>query len=51
METNLHKKKNKVTEIGLIKETVDYSEEIKSHRDLKSLTGDEEVVRAFLVDS
>jgi len=50
IETNLHKQKNKVAEIGLIKETVDYSEEIKSHRDLKSLTGDEEVVRAFLVD-
>jgi len=50
IETNLHKQKNKVSEIDLIKETVNYSEEIKSHRQLKSLTGDEEVVRAFLVD-
>ena len=46
----LNRQKNKVAEINLSKESVSYSEKIKSNRDLKSLTGDEEVVRAFLIN-
>ncbi len=46
----LSKQQNKVVEISLKKETVSYSEKIKSNRTLKVLTGDEEIVRAFLID-
>jgi len=46
----LNKQKNKVAQINLEKETVSYSEKIKSNRTLKVLTGDEEVVRAFLIN-
>ncbi len=46
----LSKQQNKVVEINLEKETVSYSEKIKSNRTLKVLTGDEEIVRAFLID-
>ena len=50
IEKSLNKQKNKVAEINLEKETVSYSEKIKSNRNLKVLTGDEEIVRAFLID-
>ena len=50
VEQNLQKQKNSVAKINIDKATVQYSEKIKHHRDLKSLTGDEEIVRAFLID-
>jgi type I restriction enzyme M protein len=50
VEQNLKKRKNKVAEINIDKATVQYSEKIKQNRVLKSLTGDEEIVRAFLID-
>ena len=50
VELKLEKQKNNVARINLEKESVNYSEKIKHSRILKSLTGDEEVVRAFLID-
>lgn len=51
IENKLSKEKNNcIASVNLEKETVSYSEKIKQHRKLKSLTGDEEVVRAFLLD-
>jgi type I restriction enzyme M protein len=50
IENILKKQKNKISEINLEKETINYSEKIKSNRTLKVLTGDEEVVRAFLIN-
>lgn len=50
IEQNLHKQKNSVAKITTDKATVQYSEKIKLNRVLKSLTGDEEIVRAFLID-
>lgn len=50
IEQNLHKQKNSVAKINTDKATVQYSERIKLNRVLKSLTGDEEIVRAFLID-
>jgi len=50
IEQNLKKQKNKVAIINIDKATVQYSEKIKQNRALKSLTGDEEIVRAFLID-
>lgn len=50
IEQNLHKQKNSVAKINIDKATVQYSEKIKLNRVLKSLTGDEEIVRAFLID-
>ena len=46
----LNKQKNKVANIDLEKKTVSYSEKIKNNRTLKVLTGDEEIVRAFLIN-
>lgn len=50
IEEQLNKQKNSVAKINIDKATVQYSEKIKQNRVLKSLTGDEEVVRAFLID-
>src|SRR5690554_2725354 len=50
IEQNLHKQKNSVAKINIDKASVQYSEKIKLNRVLKSLTGDEEIVRAFLID-
>ncbi len=50
IEQNLHKQKNSVAKINIDKATVQYSEKIKLNRVLKLLTGDEEIVRAFLID-
>lgn len=50
IEQNLHKQKNSVAKINIDKATAQYSEKIKLNRVLKSLTGDEEIVRAFLID-
>lgn len=50
IETKLINQGNKVSTINLDKASIQYSEKIKLNRVLKSLTGDEEVVRAFLID-
>ena len=50
IEQNLLKQKTNVAEINVEKATVRYTEKIKQNRVLKSLTGDEEIVRAFLID-
>lgn len=50
IEHKLHKQKSSVAKISIDKATVQYSEKIKQNRVLKSLTGDEEIVRAFLID-
>ncbi len=50
VQSKLTKQKNKIATIHLENETVVYSEKIKSNRALTKLTGDEEVVRAFLID-
>lgn len=50
IEQRLYKQKNGVAKINIDKSTVQYSEKIKQNRVLKSLTGDEEIVRAFLID-
>lgn len=41
---------NKVSAINQDNKTVKYSEKIKQNRTLSSLTGDEEIVRAFLIN-
>lgn len=50
VEEKLSEQSNKVATIDLEDKTVNYSNKIKNNRDLKSLTGDEEIVRAFLID-
>jgi type I restriction enzyme M protein len=50
VEHKLQKQKNSIAKINLEKVTVSYSEKVKQKRVLKALTGDEEVVRAFLID-
>jgi len=50
IEQKLLKQKNSVAKINIDKAAVKYSEKIKQNRVLKSLTGDEEIVRAFLID-
>ena len=46
----LDKQKNKISEININEKEVNYSEQIKSSRKLNVLTGDEEIVRAFLIN-
>jgi type I restriction enzyme M protein len=50
VENKLHKQKNSIAKIDIEKVTVSYSEKVKLNRALKTLTGDEEIVRAFLID-
>ena len=50
IERKLQTQKNSIAKINLEKVTVSYSEKVKQNRVLKALTGDEEVVRAFLID-
>ena len=50
IEDKLITQLNKIAKIDIDKSAVHYSEKIKQNRVLKSLTGDEEVVRAFLID-
>lgn len=50
IEQNLQNQKNSVAKINIDKATVQYSDKIKLNRVLKSFTGDEEIVRAFLID-
>ncbi len=50
VEHKLQKQKNSIAKINIEKVTVSYSEKVKLNRVLKALTGDEEIVRAFLID-
>ncbi len=50
IEHKLQERKNSIAKINIEKVTVSYSEKVKQNRVLKALTGDEEVVRAFLID-
>ncbi|MGX2959029.1 N-6 DNA methylase [Peribacillus sp. JNUCC 23] len=50
VESKLIEQSNRVVEINIEKKTVSYSKQIKNNRTLKTLTGDEEIVRAFLID-
>ena len=50
IEQKLNTEKNSIANISIDKATVQYSEKIKQNRILKSLTGDEEIVRAFLIN-
>ena len=50
VERKLQAQKNSIAKINIEKVTVAYSEKIKQNRVLKALTGDEEIVRAFLID-
>jgi type I restriction enzyme M protein len=50
VEQKLQKQKNSIAKINIEKVTVSYSEKVKLNRVLKALTGDEEIVRAFLID-
>ena len=46
----LRKQNNKILDIDIEKRTIAYPEKIKTSRKIKSITGDEEIVRAFLVN-
>lgn len=50
VENKLKNQRNIVSKLNISDSTINYSEKIKQNRVLKSLTGDEEVVRAFLID-
>ena len=50
IEDKLQNQKNKVVSINIDKETISYSEKIKLHRQIESCKGDEEKVRAYLID-
>ena len=50
VELKLEAQKNNIAKISIGKSAVSYSEKVKQNRILKSLTGDEEIVRAFLID-
>lgn len=50
VEHKLQIQKNSIAKINIEKVTVSYSEKVKLNRVLKALTGDEEIVRAFLID-
>lgn len=49
VEKLLNSRQNKVAQISIVNKTVDYSEKIKS-QDIKVVRGDEEIVRAYLLD-
>lgn len=50
VESVLQSRKNKVSNLNRENKTVKYSEKIKQNRVLSFLTGNEEIVRAFLID-
>jgi len=50
VENLLNSRQNKIAQISITNKSVDYSEKIKNSRNLKELTGSEEIVRAFLID-
>ena len=49
IEKLLQTETNKVAKINLEKKSIDYTDKIKNHRDEKVITGDEEIVKAFLL--
>lgn len=50
IEQHLTDQTNAIANINVDMANIQYSEKIKQHRVLKSLTGDEEIVRAFLIN-
>lgn len=50
VEEKLENQKNIIAKIDISKSSIVYSEKVKQNRVLKTLTGDEEIVRAFLID-
>ncbi|TYA87407.1 N-6 DNA methylase [Aggregatibacter actinomycetemcomitans] len=50
IENKLNNQKNIISSLNIINSTINYSEKIKQNRILNTLTGDEEIVRAFIVD-
>ena len=50
VEQKLQNQKNSIAKISTEKSTILYSEKVKQNQALKALTGDEEIVRAFLID-
>lgn len=50
IENKLNNQKNIISSLNIINSTINYSEKIKQNRILNTLTGDEEIVRAFIID-
>lgn len=50
IENKLNNQKNVVSLLNISNSTINYSEKIKQNRVLNTLTGDEEIVRAFIID-
>ena len=50
IENKLNNQKNIVSLLNIGNSTINYSEKIKQNRVLNTLTGDEEIVRAFIID-
>ncbi|MDM5270791.1 N-6 DNA methylase [Sulfurovum sp. zt1-1] len=50
IEDKLQNQKNKVTSINIDRKEIAYNEKIKLHRQIETITGDEEITRAFLID-
>lgn len=50
IDNMLRNQRDKVVDIDTEKKAISYSEKIKTSRKIKSITGDEEIVRAFLVN-
>ena len=50
VEEKLEQQKNSIAKLNLDKATISYSEKLKQNQILKVLRGNEEVVRAFLID-
>jgi len=50
IKKNCLSEKNKIVELNLSDKTINYSNKIKLHRTINSITGNEEVVRAFLIN-
>jgi len=49
IEKLLQTETNKVVKLNLEKKSIEYTDKIKNHRDEKVITGDEEIVKAFLL--
>ena len=50
IENKLNNQKNVVSLLNISNSTINYSEKIKQNRVLNTLIGDEEIVRAFIID-
>ena len=50
IEQKLNLRKQKFVALNIKNRSIAYDEKIKLHRNISKITGDEEIVRAFLVD-